>query len=319
MITNQSKKHLAYLGILLLATSCVTQQKYDELATEKVKADHMGQQYQADLLATQAELDELKKNYDQSEQQRKEAEAGLAASQENANQLEIELEELNTIYTNLLNNSGRLNRDLEAKQQRLENLSQELDDKRQENEALAADLRQREARVSELEQVIADKEAATDALRQKVSQALLSFAESDLTVEVRNGKVYVSLSEDLLFQSGSASVDPKGVDALRKLAGVLLDNQDISITVEGHTDDVPLGRSSTYLKDNWDLSVLRATSIVRILTNAGVPPSNVIASGRGEFIPVASNETPEGRANNRRTEIILTPKLDELFSILESN
>ncbi|HAA20831.1 MAG TPA: hypothetical protein DCP28_19500, partial [Cytophagales bacterium] len=135
MITNQSKKHLAYLGILLLATSCVTQQKYDELATEKVKADHMGQQYQADLLATQAELDELKKNYDQSEQQRKEAEAGLAASQENANQLEIELEELNTIYTNLLNNSGRLNRDLEAKQQRLENLSQELDDKRQENEA----------------------------------------------------------------------------------------------------------------------------------------------------------------------------------------
>ncbi|HAA20832.1 MAG TPA: hypothetical protein DCP28_19505, partial [Cytophagales bacterium] len=180
-------------------------------------------------------------------------------------------------------------------------------------------LRQREARVSELEQVIADKEAATDALRQKVSQALLSFAESDLTVEVRNGKVYVSLSEDLLFQSGSASVDPKGVDALRKLAGVLLDNQDISITVEGHTDDVPLGRSSTYLKDNWDLSVLRATSIVRILTNAGVPPSNVIASGRGEFIPVASNETPEGRANNRRTEIILTPKLDELFSILESN
>lgn len=310
---------LTLLLFTLLATGCVTQKKFDALMTEKVKTDHESEEYQQSLAETQARLDQLQEQHEALQKNKEQLARELAEETEESERLQVELEELQTIYNNLLNNSGRLNRDLEAKQQRLTNLSQELDDKRRENEALAADLRQREARVNELEQLIADKEAAVDALRRKVSQALLNFAENDLTIEVRNGKVYVSLSEDLLFQSGSATVDAKGVDALRKLAGVLTENPDINIMVEGHTDDVPLGRSSTYLKDNWDLSVLRATSIVRILTNAGVEPSRVTASGRGEFLPVANNDTPDGRASNRRTEIILTPKLDELFELLESN
>ena len=293
--------------------------KYEEMQADKVKADARAQEYEARVKALEAELEQLKAQNEALTNDKDELTRTLSSTKSELDRLQVEFDELQGIYNNLLNNSGRLSRDLEAKQQRLENLSRELEDQRKANEALAADLRAREARVSELEQIIADKEAAVDALRRKVSQALLSFAENDLTVEVRNGKVYVSLSEQLLFKSGSASVDPKGVDALRKLAGVLVENQDINILVEGHTDDVPLGRVQQYMKDNWDLSVMRATSIVRILTNAGVNPSNVTAAGRGEFVPVASNETTEGRATNRRTEIILTPKLDELFQLLEGN
>jgi len=182
--------------------------------------------------------------------------------------------------------------------------------------ALNESLQQREARVKELEQAMNAKDSVVNALREKVNEALLGFSDNDLTVEIRNGKVYVSLAEKLLFKSGSTLVDPKGKEALAKLAAVLKKNTDIDIIIEGHTDNVPL-RPSDRMKDNWDLSVLRATSIVRILTGNGVEPARISASGRGEFHPVDSNETSEGKARNRRTEIILSPKLDELFNLLE--
>ena len=124
----------------------------------------------------------------------------------------------------------------------------------------------------------------------------------------------------MLFKSGSINVDPKGESALKQLAEALKGQQDINVVVEGHTDNVPLGRaSSTYMKDNWDLSVLRATSIVKILTTSGVPTDRITAAGKGEFSPIDSNDSTEGRASNRRTEIIITPDLDELFKILETN
>ena len=130
-------------------------------------------------------------------------------------------------------------------------------------------------------------------------------------------KVYVSLTEQLLFKSGSKTVDKKGVEALKKLAGALKGNDDLGVLVEGHTDNVPMSSSANGIKDNWDLSVLRATSIVRILTEEGVDPKNVSASGRGEYIPVDTADTKEARRKNRRIEIILTPKLDELFQMLQ--
>lgn len=183
---------------------------------------------------------------------------------------------------------------------------------------LNADLKAREQKVKTLETILASKDAAVTELKRKVSEALLSFKEKDLTIEVRNGKVYVSLSEQLLFKSGSIEVDAKGLDPLRKLASALKDQQDISINVEGHTDDVKIAKGSAGVKDNWDLSVLRATSITKILTEAGVNPIQITPSGRGEYLPVADGKTPEARQKNRRTEIILTPKLDELFKILEN-
>jgi chemotaxis protein MotB len=132
---------------------------------------------------------------------------------------------------------------------------------------------------------------------------------------MKNGKVYVSMSDKLLFKSGQASVEDKGKDAIKKLAEVLIKNNDIDVAIEGHTDSIPI-KTSVY-KDNWDLSVARSTNIVRMLTEEfKVEAKRVTASGKGEFLPVASNATPEGRARNRRTEIVLSPKLEELFKLM---
>ena len=164
-----------------------------------------------------------------------------------------------------------------------------------------------------------EKEAATNALRSRVADALLGFNANDLQVNVKDGKVYVSLSEQLLFKSGATQVGPKGQDALKKLATALQNNKDVNVLVEGHTDDVPVRGVVNGAKDNWDLSVLRATEITRILTGAGMDPAQVTPSGRGKNEPVVANDSPANRALNRRTDIILTPKLDELFSILNPN
>lgn len=201
-----------------------------------------------------------------------------------------------------------LNDSLKRKQQDLYRKGKELD-------SLQQNLAEREKKLSELQSLIQQKDSATLALKSQLSKALLGFEKSDLTVEERNGKVYVSMAEKLLFKSGSTAVDPKGVDALKKLAGVLKQNRDLTIEVEGHTDNVPLAGTGA-LKDNWDLSVLRATSIIRILTDNGVDPKQITASGRGEYFPVASNDSPDGKSKNRRTEIILSPKLDQLMKIL---
>jgi chemotaxis protein MotB len=183
-----------------------------------------------------------------------------------------------------------------------------------------ADLQSKNARIADLQNALAQKDAATKALRQRVSDALLGFNAQDLQVSVKNGKVYVSLSEQLLFKSGSTKVDPKGQDALRKLATALKDNKDVNVLVEGHTDNVPIkGQTASGARDNWDLSVMRATEITRLLTTAGMDPSQVTPSGRAEYMPLVANDTPANKALNRRTDIILTPKLDELFSILGQN
>jgi len=134
-------------------------------------------------------------------------------------------------------------------------------------------------------------------------------------VSMRDGKVYVSLSEKLLFPSGSAAVEPKGKEAITKLAAVMSSNADIDMMVEGHTDNVPIKRGR--FDDNWDLSTARATSIVRILLGAGMDPERVTAAGRSEFVPIAPNDTPEGKQRNRRTEIILIPQLDELYRTVD--
>jgi chemotaxis protein MotB len=146
---------------------------------------------------------------------------------------------------------------------------------------------------------------------------LLGFEGQGLTVTRRDGKVYVSLEEQLLFKTGSTVVDPNGVRALQQLAVVLANNPDISIMIEGHTDNVPFRQGSS-IKDNWDLSVMRATSIVRILLGAAnIEPTRITVAGRGEFLPVDPADTPEARRKNRRTEIILSPDLSELYRILE--
>jgi len=177
-------------------------------------------------------------------------------------------------------------------------------------------LAERERALKELQSIIARQDSITRRLNDIVRNALLGFNSDELSVEIRNGKVYVSMSDKLLFRSGSANVEQKGLEALKVLADVLDKNPDINVLVEGHTDNIPI--KTAQFRDNWDLSVVRATSIVRILTvDYKVLSTRVTASGKGEFMPRAINSTPEGRALNRRTEIILSPKLDELMKLLE--
>ncbi|HBF88547.1 MAG TPA: flagellar motor protein MotB [Bacteroidales bacterium] len=205
-----------------------------------------------------------------------------------------------------------LERTLEAKKKSLETFQNDLNEM---NSVLA----ERNKRLVELESVLSRKDSIVNALKEKVSAALRGFEGDGLTIVQKNGKVYVSLDEKLLFKSGKWDVDPKGQDALGKLAGVLEKNADINVMIEGHTDDVPYGGNGN-IADNWDLSVKRATAIVKIiLQKSKIDPTRLIAAGRSEFMPVDGSKTTEARQKNRRIEIILTPKLDELFQILETN
>ncbi|HZH73457.1 MAG TPA: OmpA family protein [Mariniphaga sp.] len=180
-------------------------------------------------------------------------------------------------------------------------------------------LEEKNARLIELQDVLAQQEQAVKNLKDKVMKALTGFTSDELTVHEKNGKVYVSMDEKLLFKTGRWDVDPKGQQALRNLSQLLADNKDINIMVEGHTDDVPM-RGSGEVKDNWDLSVMRATAVTKILTqNQNLAPERVIAAGRSEYVPLAAEKTPEARQMNRRTEIILTPQLDELLRLIEMN
>ncbi|MDF1572531.1 MAG: OmpA family protein [Bacteroidales bacterium] len=207
--------------------------------------------------------------------------------------------------------------DLARKQQTLEDLQGNVSEQRQAVTRLRAEIEARNARLMELEDMLNRKDQLMNELRQTVADALLGFEGQGLTVTQKNGKVYVSLQNKLLFGSGSTVVDSEGQRALRQLAAVLAQNPDIDIMIEGHTDDVPFRQGSS-IKDNWDLSVLRATSIVRILLDAQrIDPKRITVAGRGEYLPVDPADTPEARARNRRTEIILSPDLDELYRILD--
>jgi len=223
---------------------------------------------------------------------------------------------------NLADQTGK-NKDLQDKYNTMVNqslsqtdkLSKALDAKSEDLNAKEKLLSERQRTLDEMKKIIAKQDSITRNLNNILRNALLGFNSDELSVEIKNGKVYVSMSDKLLFQSGSSAVEDKGKDALKLLAGVLEKNSDIDILIEGHTDNVPI--KTSFYKDNWDLSVARATSIVRILTtDYKIVPTRLTASGKSEYFPKADNETAEGRAKNRRTEIILSPKLDELMKLL---
>lgn len=310
---------LAIILLVMLSSCVVTRKKYDDLLAQKVSME-------ADLADKNSRLDKVTadlKDVDAKLQKLKEDTTNLGIDVRNTSQklksLEKEHEQLNTYYKNLMTSSGKLNRDIAQQQEQLASIQDNLTRTRKINDSLSNSLAEREKKVHELETVLANKDKAVQELKSKITNALLNFKENDITVQVKNGKVYVSLAEQLLFGSGSIVVDAKGVTALQQLAKAIKDQKDINIMVEGHTDNVPISKKSTYMEDNWDLSVMRATSITKILTKAGVSPQQVTASGRGEFVPLAANDSAPNKQKNRRTEIIITPDLDELFKILESN
>lgn len=189
-----------------------------------------------------------------------------------------------------------------------------LNNKKKQLEDMSIELQKREQRVNELEKIIASKDAIVKALKDKVAKALLGFRDKGLSVIEKDGKVYVSMDAKLLFASGSTKVDSEGIKALKELAKVLEDQEDLEILVEGHTDTDKM-RSNSHPVDNWELSVLRATSVVKImLGNSKMDPTTISASGRSQFVPVDKDD----KAKNRRIEVVLIPKLDELFEIINN-
>lgn len=182
---------------------------------------------------------------------------------------------------------------------------------------LSDDLAAREKRLKEVEEVLRKRDEATNQLKEKLQQALLGFTKSGLTVDIRNGKVYISLMDKLLFPSGSIIIDENGKKALAQLAKVLKEQPEINIAVEGHTDNQKVNNLGQ-IKDNWDLSVLRSTSVVRYLTETEkVESVRMTATGKGEFQPLGANTSADGRSKNRRIEIVLSPKLDELYNLIK--
>ncbi|MDQ3392723.1 MAG: OmpA family protein [Bacteroidota bacterium] len=309
---------LALAGVLMLS-GCVSQNKHLRLQQEKDGIATQLLECDDDLLVTRSRNEQLAKQVKNLSEdstrigrESRDARGQLAALQTKYDKIEV-------YYNNLLANSGKLSGEVQGQRDRLLATEENLSLAKQRNEELNANLIEREKKVKELEKILEDKEKAVSNLKNKVSQALLNFKDSELTIEVKNGKVYVSLAEQLLFGSGSTVVDKKGITALEQLAKVLKDNSDTNILVEGHTDNVPISKNNQYMNDNWDLSVLRATSIVKILVKAGVQPATITAAGKGEHVPLTANDSAAGKQKNRRTEIILTPKLDELFMLLESN
>ena len=313
-------------GLALLAgsaaglSSCVTAKRYDDLQARQQSTEQARNTAETQLRQTKADL---QKTADALAVVRLDQQRLVADSAQTGNALRRTrtlYTQLTDSYDKLLKNSdraladrnadyGKLAKDLATRESELGALDVSLQKTR-------ADLTAREAKLTELTHALADKDQAVNDLKARVSSALLSFNSKDLQVRLKDGKVYVSLSEQLLFKSGSSRVDPKGQEALKTLATVLQEQKDVNVLVEGHTDNVPM-RSSGGIQDNWDLSALRATDIARLLAAAGVDPSRITAAGRSQYVPVAANDSPQDKALNRRTEIILTPKLDELFQILD--
>ncbi len=236
------------------------------------------------------------------------------------------MDRLNKLLSGSEKDNAKLSGDLQMtqeqllkKQDELKLLEAKLLQQKKELDDLAAQLKAREARVNELEAILKQKDQAAAELKKKLQDALFNFENKGLTITQKNGKIYVSMDESLLFASGKTGVEPRGAEALKDVAKVLEQNTDINVLVEGHTDDVPM-KGTGEIKDNWDLSVMRATSVTKImLNNAKIDPKRITAAGRGEHFPLDSGKTPEARKKNRRTEIILTPKLDELLKVLGDN
>lgn len=239
---------------------------------------------------------------------------GWTESQLKNESLEQLIARLKTDTTNL---TGQLN-DLKSQYTEMDaNYNKLRSNSSTEINKLSDDLKKREQRLKEVEEVLRKRDEATNQLKAKLQEALLGFTKSGLTVEIKNGKVYVSLTDKLLFPSGSIIIDEKGKQALTQLATVLKQQPEINIAVEGHTDSQKITNLGQ-IKDNWDLSVLRSTSVVRFLTDEQkVESVRMTATGKGEFQPLGPNTTAESRSKNRRIEIVLSPKLDELYNLIK--
>lgn len=301
-------------------TSCVSSKAFKNLEGKYVRLKRENRQMEEDFAAMKKATDSNEKKIKELTAQYEKSKAEKDALQEEYNLTLKKYDNLKKSYDALGKNSSQaIAENSERNRQLLKQLEEKekaLSSERSRLEKLQKDLAARSQRVDELEGLIAAKDAKMRALKASISKALRNFEGKGLTVEERNGKVYISMENKLLFDSGSWAVGTQGKQAVKQLGKVLGNNSDIAVLIEGHTDDEPY-TGNLQLQGNWDLSTKRATAIVNILLeNQKIDPQNLTAAGRGEHAPIATNETNEGKAKNRRIEVILTPKLDEITKLL---
>ena len=327
------KKSIIILLAIFVAfqfTGCVTKQKYNELQnqykrcqddltyvnSENVDFSNAKKQLTAELDAQMLKVKQLTDDTLSLSRRLRQSERDLAKATRDYDDLLKSFAEQNVNNQNQMNDMlssiDKIKDELNAKENLLNAQQDSLEAARK---VLAA----KEARIQEMQNVLDQKDAEVKALKTKVSTALKGFEGSGLNVTEKDGKVYVSMEDKLLFASGSWTINEQGLNAIKELARVLENEKDIAVLIEGHTDNLAY-RGNGQVKDNWDLSVMRATSVVRaILQNGDIEPVRLSASGRSEYLPIDNANTPEARAKNRRTEIILTPNLDKLFELIQNN
>jgi chemotaxis protein MotB len=310
---NKLPKILLLLLMAGLVASCVSTKKYNAL-TAKCNEESTRLNAKVDELSTR--VNELSAENTRARKELAQLKADTASLGSMMRLLTADYNELDRSHELLKAQDAANFEDSEKVMAALKAAQDNLIAREDHLKALQADLDLKGKNLAELQAALRKQDSVTNALRRAVSDALIGFEGKGLSVHVKDGKVYVSMEEKLLFASGKWEVSSDGNTALKDLARVLEKNPDISVLIEGHTDNVPLN-SSNQVKDNWDLSVMRATAIVKILlANGKIDPKRLVASGRGEFLPVEPNTSPANKAKNRRTEIILSPKLDELMQII---
>jgi chemotaxis protein MotB len=315
------KKIAIGIVVLTLATSCVSKKVFNELETKFAdlkKENRKTADLNDSITKAKNKLDldyaSLKADYDKTKAERDKLAIDFAAADKNLKTLQASYNALEKNSDESLKANMAKNRELLAQ---LEAKEKALAAEKDRLNKLSADLKKGTDRVNELESIMAAKEAAMKKLKDALSKSLKAFEGKGLTVNQRDGKVYVSMENKLLFESGSWAVGSEGKKAVVAVGTVLAQNPDIAVLIEGHTDNDKFAGAVGQIENNWDLSTKRATAIVNILSeNKAVKKENLTAAGRGEFAPLMSNETPEGKAKNRRIEIILTPKLDEISKML---
>jgi chemotaxis protein MotB len=324
-----------FIILIIFSVSCVSGKKFSSLQDTSKQFMNERDAFKTDNIGLEMQNKELKAKLAALQKQVSTSEQDISAAQSERDKAVADYNRISSKYTELQNaqedlikgnvkETQKLLSDLQAAQSNLQKkedllrqLGQNLDSKKSALDELTFELEKRNARLAELQKILDAQKKIVQDLKNKVSEALLGFENNGLTVTMKNGKVYVSLDEKLLFQTASWDIDANGKNALKKLAGVLEKNPDIQVEIEGHTDNVPYNPGNSQLKDNWDLSVKRATTVVRVLLEGSrIDAKRLTASGRSQYMPVDDKNTNDARQKNRRTEIVLTPDLTELYNLI---
>lgn len=312
------KKIIVIPFVLLIASSCVPMKQYNNLKEELEYLEIAQDAIVEDSRIVKEKNTELKEECSRIKDKNIDLLNKLNTISDEKKLLESKLTSLNKSYGDLPDKSSIKSKEIATLLNKVRSANLELIEREKNLNESERKRKEEQKRLIELEEILKKKDKAVAALKSKVSAALLGFEKDGLSIHIKNGKVYVSVEDKLLFKSGSWIVGTEGKKALKELSTVIAKNLDINIMVEGHTDNIRY-KGNSQITDNWDLSVKRSTSIIRsLLENKDISPSRLIAAGRSKYMPLDTKNTASARARNRRTEIILTPKLDEVFKILEN-